>query len=585
MKQNVWQLQKPLPQTILEGQLGYSPIILQLLYNRGLLSSQTTASEIDEFLNPSYSTMHDPLNMLGIKMAVEQIVAALKQEKKICIFGDYDVDGITATAILYETLTGLGAEPFIYFPTREAEGYGLNRDGLEKIKQAGIDLVITVDCGSNSSAEIAYAQEIGLALIITDHHLVTTPESGVVRVNPHQEGCAYPNKELCGAGVAWKLAQAILRSSNPQGTEAAEKWLLDLVALGTFCDMVPLVGENRVLAHFGLKVLQKTKRPGLLKLFEQAGINPSKADAYTCGYYIGPRLNAAARMSESSPAQDLGPRFVNDSAANISLALLVTKDTIIASACAKLLDELNLNRQAALEEALQEAKSSVASLGQNIPKLLVVAGTWAPGIVGLVAGRLKEEYSRPVLALSCDGVHATGSARSIDEFHMVNALSLCSAHLIRFGGHSKAAGFRLKQEDIGIFSNEMMLYAEEALSGIDLQAKTTIDLELKPEQINPELVQTITAFGPHGLGNPKPVFVSTNVPVYDFRVVGAAQNHLQLVFKVAGGVLKGIGFRLAELAANLKIGSTVDVVYNLEEDEYLGKTETKLKIIDFKIRG
>lgn len=564
-------------------------LIAQLLENRGLATPQ----QIQDFLNPDYSKLHSPFLFKDMRKAVDRIWDAILRNQKILIYSDYDADAITSNALLFRTFQFFGIKPEIYIPDRFTEGYGLNLEAFAKIKEQGADVVITVDCGTNSVAEADFCLENGIDLIITDHHELTgaAPKSYAL-INPKIPGEEYPYNQLTGVGVAFKLACALLQDKSRHGfaanglapaaniKEGYEKWLLDLVAIGTVADCHSLLGENRVLVKYGLQVLAKTKWPGLRALMLRSGLAEKaaagKLDAYSIGFVIAPRINAAGRIDHAKGAFDL----------------LVCDDYTEAVQLAAELERLNSHRQMLTETVMSEARLQIGLISER-KILLAVGDNWPKGVVGLVAGRLCEEYAKPVLVLERGEVESTGSARSVPAFNIVSALNFSRQILVKYGGHAAAAGFTLKSEHIDLFYKNILDFAERNLADQDLVKIREIDAEIFPEQINIENAEMIERFGPFGIDNQKPKLMVSGVEIRDMTVVGKDQKHLQMEVSVPGGngssdsngsrSLKCIGFNLAKSAQGLlRIGQKIDLAVELMVDEWNGRKNIKLKIIDFR---
>ncbi|MCK4799784.1 single-stranded-DNA-specific exonuclease RecJ [Candidatus Parcubacteria bacterium] len=592
-----------------------SPIILQLLWDRGI-KDQTL---VDEFFNPDYEQdIHDPYLMKDMDKAVKRIFKALESNERITVYGDYDVDGITSSAVLVSMLIEMKSvisqierkksKKFIdiYIPDRELEGYGLNEKAVKEIYKKKTSLIITVDCGISSFKSAEIVKKLGMDIIITDHHHVPDkiPEALAV-VNPKQKDCSYPFKELAGVGVAFKVAQALIvnlekydlkKSKKSQElTVGFEKWLLDLVALGTVADCVNLTGENRTLVKYGLLVINKTKRIGIKKLIEMSGtkirengnVRETKTiDTTSISFMLAPRLNAAGRMDH----------------ANVSYELLNSESESEAEELALKLEKNNQNRQRITEKAMTEIKQRIGKY-KKLPKIIVELDTsWRIGIVGLVAGRLADEYSRPFLVLQEKDNQSAGSGRSIPEFNLIEAIEKCKEMLISFGGHSQAAGLKIENKDLKKFKKKIEGIADKILKEEDLVPSIEIDYKVEHDQINWQLIDEIEKFKPFGQGNKKPLFVAKKLEVHEVRAVGNDKAHLKLCFKaiLKDGTVKhfpAIAFRLGKLAdemparrmdgsdgkPGLRWGDIVDVVFQLEVNEWNGNRELQMNVLDLRI--
>lgn len=521
----------------------YSRPVAQLLYNRGL----STETEISSFLRPSYAAdLHNPRLLGGLDAAVGVIMACIGQGEPIVIHGDYDADGITSTALIQEVLELLGGQVTTFIPDRYEDGYGVSERTLRRLRAEGAALVITVDCGISSASAIAVARRKGLKVVVTDHHQppARLPQAEAV-LNPHLPGDVYPNKALTGVGVAFKLAQALIRESslNAAQQEAAEKWLLDLVAIGTVADMAPLTGENRALVKYGLLVLRKTRRIGLQSLMRASGIHPDNADSGCIGYALAPRLNAAGRLTHAKHA----------------LELLTTTDRERAEQLARELNETNLRRQAITAEAVEQARETLPELSDD-RRVIVTTGSWPSGIVGLVAGKLAGEYSRPTLVIERGRRVSRGSARSIPALNMVDALAAAKDYLTTYGGHAGAAGFSLPTAKLEHFQEALEAYAREHVSIDDLRPEIIVEAELRAGDLTFDLLDELGSFEPCGSGNQKPQFMIRGATVKHHSVVGKHGDHLKLTMTVGGQPLTALAFGMADRASEISRGEAIDMV-------------------------
>ncbi len=533
----------------------YPQLILRLLALRNLRAPEA----IWDFLNPDYAKLHDPFLFKDMQKAVSRIREAIEKKQKIAIYADYDTDAITACAVLYLALKKLGAEPIYYIPDRFTEGYGTNLDAIKKLGQQGTNLIITVDCGINSVEEAELAKLLGMDFIITDHHELTgdLPQAFAV-INPKNPHDEYPFSGLTGVGVAFKLVQAL-------GLNGYEKWLLDLVAIGTVADCQNLVDENRILVSFGLKVLHKTRWMGIKAMLMSSGIKADKYDAFTLGFILAPRINAAGRIKH----------------AEIAFKLLISDDPDEAEALAAQINDLNKHRQMLTDQILSEARGQVELIADK--KVLIAYGLdWPKGVVGLVAGRLCEEYNRPVLvaATSPDG-QAVGSARSVPDFDMVAALTFAKSHLQKYGGHTQAAGFTLRHEELGNFHLKLLEYAEVRNLQIT-DPVLSVDAEILPTDLTWENLEYIEKFGPFGFGNLKPKLMGRGFQVLECRLVG---NNKHLKLKVGFGEhnVEAIAFSQGFLAGQMLPGQRFDAVFELGANEWNGNRSMQLKILDIKL--
>jgi len=535
-----------------------SNITEQLLINRKIKKEDWAS-----FLNPDFEKgLYEPLLMKGMKEAIQRIGIAVQNKETVGIFGDYDADGIPGAALLYDFLSKLGLEVKVYIPSRE-HGYGLNKEGIEILKQEGVRLIIAVDLGVRNIEEINFAKKNNLDVVVVDHHEMGEKTPDCIIVNPKQKGDKYPFKELAATGVVFKLLQGLSKEFKNIHKNYL-KWALDLVAISTICDVVPLISENRIFAKFGLLVLRKTGRVGLKELYKKASITPQNIDTYSVGFQIGPRLNAPGRMKQ----------------ANESYYLLTTHNRSEASRLAEKLDQINRQRRGELERVLKEAREKVCRDGLDKKKVIMVSGkNWPHGIIGLVAGKLMEEFARPVIVCERREKDLRGSARSIDTYNIIEALDEAKTYLTRYGGHKKAAGLSLKLEHLSNLYDKLLEVAESKLKDEDLVPKITVDAKLRLEEINLSLLEEIQKFEPFGLGNPRPVFCLEKVTASDLRGVGKENKHLK--FKV--GNIGAIGFDLGKLLKDFKDSSSCDIVFTLDEDIWDGRRKVQLKVVDIKI--
>ncbi len=551
-----WNLLPLVPDEHLVKTSGFSPLIAQLLYNRGL----TEPSQLEPFITGDKRLSADPSLLPDIQLAVARIYRALLSGETIAIYGDFDADGITGTALLVQGLSSLGGKVIPYIPHRLTEGYGLKTTALENLHQQGISLVITVDCGITALAEVKRANRLGLDIIVTDHHspLPEIPPA-IAIINPKRTDSYYPFPELTGAGVALKLLQALFQNL---GKEEQLDGLFDLAALGTVADMAPLAGENRYLVKQGLKLINATPRLGIREIISQAGVSPGSLDAESISWIIAPRLNAAGRLAH----------------AMTSYKLLMTDSPQEARSLAIELEEKNAERQRLTTKVLAKAREQI--LAQGISPLLVAAGSDYPvGIAGLVASRLAEEFYRPAIVIRTSELVSSGSCRSIPEFNIIKALTQCSRLLSQFGGHSQAAGFTLPTKNLAHLQQHLSRLATEQLAGADLRPQLDIDAEVTLPELSGDTFNTIQKLAPFGRGNPAPTFLSQRTEVVDCRTMGSNGEHLRMKLKQGGVVWDGVGFRLGGYLA--EVSSHLGIVYNLEVDRWGGEERLRLNIIDF----
>lgn len=517
-------------------------LIEQLLHNRGI-----KPEELENFFHPKIEDFTKELSIPGIAGAKKRILKAVENQELIFVFGDYDVDGVCGASIFYHGLTAIGAKVLPYIPHREKEGYGLSKEGLDFAKQKGAGLAITVDNGIVACDAADYAKSLGLDLIITDHHLPGDKK-------PECLALVHSTK-MCGAAVGWCLVKELVDKAQADD-------LLDLVAIATIGDMVPLLGVNRALVKSGLLKLNETKKVGLKALIAQSGLTLGNVDAYAVGHTLVPRLNAIGRLEH---AMD-------------SVRLLCTKETVKAYALAQKLCEANDKKKVLAADALTEAREMVALAGDLKEKrvLVVHSENWIPGVIGLVAARLSEEYHMPAVVISMGEKHGKGSARSIEGVDIVEVMRQCSDHLLDIGGHPKAAGFTIEADKITDFKSRL----EEIMGGESVVAeeKLPVDAVLLPRRLNKKTVEELSLFEPMGMGNPRPVFVSMNVKASDLRTVGNG-DHLKL--RVEG--IDAIAFSFGSWINLLKEGQLINVAYYLEINIFNGNSALQLKVLDLQL--
>lgn len=543
------------PSDYLAGDSGFSPLVAQLLYNRGI-----SPSGIASFLKPEHDLLGDPFLLSGMAQAVARLYRALLSGETIAIYGDYDVDGITATAILVTGLARLGCQAVPYIPHRIAEGYGLRTAALEQLKQQGVGLVVSVDCGITAIEPVAKARRRGLDIIVTDHH-VPMPElpPALAIINPRLPGSAYPFTGLTGAGVAFKLLQALFFSL---GRESEIESFYDLAALGTVADIAPLLGENRYLVRRGLEQICRSPRLGLSQIISRAGLDASNISAENISWTIAPRLNAAGRLAH----------------ALTSYKLLITESSQEAEEVGLWLEQKNSERQRLQTKALARAKEQVAEQGSQ-PLLFCGDSDFDGGIVGLVAGRLADEFYRPAVVVKVGEKVSTGSCRSIPEFNIALALTECRSMLTEFGGHSQAAGFTLPTRSLPRLRETLLELAAKALTGVDLKPRLDIDAEVSLSNISGSAFREMQALAPFGQGNPVPVLLSRGVKVADCVAMGNGGSHLRLKLAQGNKIWPGVAFGFGECLG--EVASHIDVVYNLEIDWWGGEGKLRLNILDF----
>lgn len=568
-----WVILPKVPKEIIDNHPEYSRVVLQLLYNRGLLSKtneKNKRSDIDNFLFSELENLLDPFLFKDLNSAVEKIIEHIKRGDLIYIYGDYDVDGVTASAILFEVLELFKAKVKIYIPDRKKEGYGLNNNAIEKIAKDGAKLIITVDNGIRNKEEVDYAKNLNIDFIITDHHEAPADSQlpDCLIINPKVGGEIYPEKNLAGAGVAYKLANALIKKSNldKEKKKILNERLLDLAAIGTIADCVSLLGENRIIVKEGLRLLQDKKRLGISKLIKISGIENKKLDSWNIAFQIAPRLNAAGRLNTALD----------------SFNLLISKNEFEALSLANGLNGINVERQNITEEIIFKVEKKIKS-GTKI--IIAHSGEeeWDEGVVGLVAGKICEKYYKPALIITKNKEHYKGSGRSIKEFNLIGGLEKLKNLLIKYGGHKRACGFSLKRENMEAFIEEMEKIAESALKDKELKPSIIIDLELSLREISGELLEEVEKMAPFGQDNEKPKFISKNLKVLDKFVMGALNQHVKL--KIGGEetrIFSAVGFNMAKDLENIKIGDQINIAYHLDLNEFNNIKEIQLKIISLK---
>ena len=572
MQQKRWLFHEAAPERFLRA-VPEHPLLAQVLYNRGLRTDAAVAA----FLNDADAIAENPYRLRDMVPAVQRIVQAIRRGETICVYGDFDVDGVCATALLVSALQAAGGRVGPYIPDRVDEGYGLNVDAIERISGQA-QLLITVDCGIRSVAEVQRAVELGMDVIVTDHHsvgVVLPPALAVI--NPRRPDCPSRFDRLAGAGVAYRLAQAVLRAIaqerwgrlSPAETEEQESWLLDLVALGTVADIMPLLGENRRLVQRGLARLNREPRTGIGALMLEADLRPGSVDATAVAFRLAPRMNAAGRLASAA----------------LSYELLRTDDVQRAADLAALLETLNKTRRALTEAAHAEAEQQIAAQMVEDPVILIVGSEqFQQGIVGSVAGRLADRFYRPAVVMSQEADETRGSARSIPEFNISQALDEVSELLIRHGGHQAAAGFTVKTARLPELTASLQEIARRSLGGrTDLHPSLTIDAETTLDEINWGLADQFARLEPTGEQNPPPLLLARACHLRGVRTVGGGK-HLKLVLEShpTSAVYDAIGFSLGEWHGRLTEGDRIDAVFQLEVNEWQGSKRLQLNLQDLR---
>jgi single-stranded-DNA-specific exonuclease len=550
----------------LANELKVSAITARLLAMRGL----TNVDDASRFLNPSLDQLHDPMRLAGLECAADRLAAAIASRERISVHGDYDVDGITSTVILRRALELLGGDVTHFIPERLTDGYGLQPGTIDRLHAEGVKLIVSVDCGIRGAEAARRARELGVDLIITDHHEPDTelPDCCAV-VNPKRRDCSYPDKNLAGVGVALKLVQALCARA---GKSAWMPAFVKIASIGTLADVVPLVGENRIIAKLGLQMLTKgPHKVGLRALLEAAGLNGKTIDSYHIGFMVAPRINAAGRMSTP----------------DIATRLLLAADEALgeeAKALAAQLEEENTRRRAEDQDILAKAKKIVETDPEvGARSVLVVAGEgWHRGVIGIVASKLVDAFYRPAIVLSIDGDVAHGSCRSIPGFDMLACLESAAPLMTRFGGHKAAAGLQLESARIKEFRRAVNAHADEILGPDDLRPSLWLDGPLTFSDINERVMSEFAALAPFGPGNPRPRFHTGPVSIVDGPRL-LKERHLKMSVKQNGRVLRAIQWNAAEHNDRLTaMKGGVEIAYTVEENEYQGTKYVELRLEDFR---
>lgn len=539
----------------------------QVLFNRGL----RTAAEVESFLHPEKAGMLDPFLLEGMEAAVERVDRALGEGQMIGVYGDFDADGLTGTALLAEVLGWLSHPDLVtcFVPHRTRDGYGLHASAMRSLADQDVRLIVTVDCGVGADREILLARELGVDVIVTDHHTCSDGDSpALAMVNPRQPGCPYPNKALSGVGVAYKLAEALLarRSGMEMARQSLERQL-DLVALGTVADLVPLLGENRLLVRLGIQQIGRGTRPGLRALVAAAGFSGRAVGADAVAYALGPRLNAAGRMGDARP----------------SLELLTSRSESDAAGLAADLDAANRERQASTAAALRLAREELAGL-VALPPAIVLAGDYPAGVMGLVASRLAEEHRRPSFVIELGESECRGSGRGVSGFDVIGALGAASYLLTRFGGHTQAGGFTIATEKLPELRAVLESAAREQLGEDEVEAELVIDAQLRLADIGPTLYRWLDLLEPFGAGNPRPVFWTPRLVIRDARLVGT--GHLKLWLADSDRACPAIGFGMGtEEWAFARSGALVDCAYTIASNERNGTVGYEMVLKELRPYG
>jgi single-stranded-DNA-specific exonuclease len=548
--------------TELSSALKIHPAIAELLINRDI----STPEKAYDFLNPEYSNLIDPFKLRHMTEAIEKIHEAVKKKKNIVIHGDFDADGISSTALLCLFLRDLGAEADYYLPNRLTEGYGLSKEIFNCDRLKNIDLIITVDCGANNTDEIEYFSNRGIDVLVIDHHEINDPDwldkKNIIMVNPKHPKCPYPFKSLAGVGVVFKVIEAMSNNSTPQ----TEKYL-DLVSLGTIADVSPLTGENRILVKHGLKKLLKTDNLGLFALLELTNLlNKDHLTTYDIAFTLGPRINAAGRLGDAGEV----------------LKLLFAKASVDARISANNLEQKNRRRQKMEAEEIKSVFAQIEKNRHDEDKVIIAAEeAWHIGLIGILASKIKEKYNRPTIVISLDNGRGKGSGRSIPEFDLVKALKACDDLLIEYGGHSLAAGLKIKKDNIELFRKKINQIAGKHLTDEDYAPKLKISAGLNFQEITPPLFEDIKKLQPFGCGNQRPIFMAEDVRIKgEVRLI--KDKHIKLLLTQSDKTFPAIGFNMDSKLPFLEENDTFSVAYYPRIQKWQGREYTELQLIDVK---
>lgn len=519
------------------------------------------------FFKPDFTKdLHDPFLMNGISPAALRIVKAFEDNETVGIFADYDADGVPGAALLYRALNEIGVKSVVYIPDRES-GYGLSTDGIDYLISHNCSLIITIDLGIRNFEEALYCKKKKIDLIITDHHLpaLELPKAAIL-INPKIEGNTYPFQDLCGCGVAYKLISSLNKYFPKKINESFLKWNLDLVAISTIADVVSLVGENRILAKYGLIVLNKTKNLGLDELIKISGIEKNKVTAYSAGFQIAPRINAPGRIDHATK----------------SFELLITKDKGEALNLAKWLNEKNESRQTEMDSIIKEAilKVNDDKLYEN--NLIILTGKWIKGIIGPSASRISELFCRPVILFADDGENYVGSARSLAGIDIVEIIGSAKSNVLKFGGHKGAAGLTVAKKKFEKFKSMILSYSKSHITKNNLVKRIKIDSEVDPKELTIKLTEDLSLLEPFGMGNPKPIFLLTSVKLSDIKSMGKDKNHLSVVVKKNDCDFRSVAFNFDWEKNKITTDVAYDIAFNLTLNEWNNTRKINLNIVSIK---
>jgi single-stranded-DNA-specific exonuclease len=546
--------------------LGVSETFARLLANRGF----TTIEQVHDFLEPSMDRLLDAFTMRDMDLAVTRVLRAVDEREQILVYGDYDVDGITSTSLLTATLTALGAKVTYFIPDRIRDGYGLSERGVDVARKRRVKLIITADCGITATNEVRLAKAAGIEVLVTDHHepLGELPEAVAV-LNPKRKDCPYPFKDLAGVGVVFKLVQGLAARRPDSLPPSFVLGHLDLVALGTIADVVPLLGENRIFAKIGLEQLCTSEKPGIVALKEVAGLKTRRVESGHVAYILAPRINAAGRLGN----------------AESGVRLLLSTETHTAAVIAESLEEDNTNRKKIDESTLEDALAQLRAYGPELPPAIVLwSDRWHPGVLGIVASRLIERFHRPTILIACDGDEGKGSGRSVPGFDVHQALQECSEHLIGFGGHSYAAGLTILSENLEVFRSRLCTVVQNRIRPDDYIPKLAIDGPILLDDLNEALVQFLDRLSPFGIGNAEPLFIADDVRLASPPMV-VSRNHLKMSIRQNGREMDCIGFGMGHMAGPLSTeAGRISVAFVPTINVWQNRARLQLKLRDIQVR-
>jgi len=550
----------------LAADLGVSETFARLLANRGF----TTLEQVHDFLEPSMDRLLDAFTMRDMDLAVTRVLRAVDDREQILVYGDYDVDGITSTSLLTATLTALGAKVTYFIPDRIRDGYGLSERGVEVARKRRVKLIITADCGITATNEVKLAKAAGIEVLVTDHHepLGELPEAVAV-LNPKRKDCPYPFKDLAGVGVVFKLVQGLAARRPEALPPSFVLGHLDLVALGTIADVVPLLGENRIFAKIGLEQLCTSEKPGIVALKEVAGLKTRRVESGHVAYILAPRINAAGRLGN----------------AESGVRLLLSNEPSGAAIIAESLEEDNTNRKKIDESTLEDALAQLRRYGAELPPAIVLwSDRWHPGVLGIVASRLIERFHRPTILIACDGDEGKGSGRSVPGFDVHQALQECSDLLIGFGGHSYAAGLTILTENLDAFRDRLCGAVQARIRPDDYIPKLAIDGPILLDDLNEDLVQFLDRLSPFGIGNAEPLFIADDVRLASPPMV-VSRNHLKMSIRQNGREMDCIGFGMGHMAAPLSTeAGRISVAFVPTINVWQNRARLQLKLRDIQVR-